>query len=82
MYKQWIVVDETRLGYGGNPQKEVEAWIVGGSEGVFAAWASGNLVYFAHGDDGHWWQVGSGFHHIWIAQIAAAILAAKDEAVK
>ena len=33
----------------------VEAYCVGGDEGVRAYWVQNRCMYTAHGDDGHWW---------------------------
>ena len=33
----------------------VEAYCVGGDEGVRAYWVQDKRLYIAHGDDGHWW---------------------------
>lgn len=48
--------------FGGEPNREpeveeVEAWCVGGDEGVFAVWQhpeEEDWINIAHGDDGHW----------------------------
>lgn len=37
----------------------VEAWCVGGDEGVRAYWVQDSKLYTAHGDDGHWWLDGT-----------------------
>lgn len=54
---------------------EVNAFCVGGKEGVFAVFKMPNndqLIGFASGDDGHWWLTKT--HHInWIGRIAEAI---------
>jgi hypothetical protein len=36
----------------------VEAWCVGGDEGVQAYWVQNEQLYIADGDDGHWWLNG------------------------
>lgn len=43
--------------YNGNEEPflfEVEAWCVGGSEGILAYFVMGDRFYIASGDDGHW----------------------------
>jgi len=34
---------------------EVDAWCVGGEEGILAYFYYENRFCIAHGDDGHWW---------------------------
>ena len=34
---------------------EVEAWCVGGTEGITAYFFIGDMFCEANGDDGHWW---------------------------
>jgi hypothetical protein len=41
---------------------DVEAWCVGGDEGIFAVFphpTRKDSVMYAEGDDGHWWFVGT-----------------------
>lgn len=37
---------------------EVDAWCVGGEEGIIAFFFHGRYLCEAHGDDGHWWLSG------------------------
>lgn len=43
--------------------EEVDAYLVGGTDGVFAIWTSerpdspNDLIHIAAGDDGHWWEL-------------------------
>jgi len=52
-----------------NPESyDVDAWVVGGVDGVFAVYQSPKnplLLEYAQGDDGHWWFAGT-FHRLWI----------------
>jgi len=48
--------------------KKVKAMLVGGKEGVFAAWQEGHLIHMATGDDGHWRELTS-FDKAWITKI-------------
>ena len=36
---------------------EIEAWCVGGIEGILAFFFYGKYFYIAAGDDGHWWII-------------------------
>ena len=36
----------------------VNAYCVGGSEGIQAYWVQDTALYIANGDDGHWWLTG------------------------
>ncbi len=38
-------------------EHHVEAYCVGGPEGVFAAFRKNGRFFIAHGDDGSWWVV-------------------------
>ena len=37
---------------------DVDAYCVGGDEGIQAYWVQDNTLYIANGDDGHWWLIG------------------------
>jgi hypothetical protein len=55
-------------------QIAVNAWCVGGEDGVFALFPdpeNANLFCEAHGDDGHWWIVGR-YSYPWAKQIIEA----------
>lgn len=60
---------------------EVDAFVVGGEDGVFAAYWSpeheGQIDY-AQGDDGHWWFAGR-YHPHWIPEMAEALTKAAKE---
>ena len=60
---------------------EVEAWCVGGSEGIKAFFFIDNMICMADGDDGHWWLVDR-FHMHWIHEIEEAVHAAAEEEKK
>ncbi len=65
--------------------KEVEAYIVGGLEGVFAIYRLENLpsiYYFASGDDGNWWRISNGLHATWLTGVISAITEADKDYVK
>lgn len=61
---------------------EVEAYCVGGDEGVWAIYQSPSnpeLLEYAQGDDGFWWFAGT-MHKWWFPQMAEAIInAVKSE---
>lgn len=57
---------------------EVEAWCVSGEEGIRALFQRGDVIYEAHGDDGHWWVVG-GFNKWWLDKITKMHQAMADE---
>ncbi len=56
----------------------VEAWCVGGDEGVQAYWIQDDTMYTAHGDDGHWW-LDSTIAVGWAKEMAEAIEGAISE---
>lgn len=56
----------------------VEAWCVGGDEGVRAYWVQDDLLYCADGDDGHWWLT-SVIHVHWAVEMCVAIINATKE---
>ena len=51
---------------------DVEAWCVGGDEGIRAFFFLDNRFCTADGDDGHWWLV-STCHKDWFKEIKEAI---------
>lgn len=51
---------------------DVEAYCVGGAEGVHAYFYKGDTLYEAHGDDGHWWLVGV-IHLDWLKEMIDAL---------
>jgi hypothetical protein len=62
-----------------NPVKyEVEAWCVGGDEGMKAFFFVGDMLCMADGDDGHWWLVDTCHKH-WLKEIKEAINAVKED---
>jgi len=60
---------------------EVEAWCVGGEEGIKAFFFVDNMICMADGDDGHWWLVDR-FHMHWIQEISEAVQAIAKEEIK
>ena len=61
---------------------EVEAWLVGGPEGVFAAWTDERgLVHMARGDDGTWFELTT-YHPHWITDMISAMANAMNDAKK
>lgn len=55
--------------------REVEAFVVGGLEGVFAIYiidGEPDIYYFASGDDGNWWRISNGLHGNWLNKIYLA----------
>lgn len=56
----------------------VDAFLVGGPEGVFAAWREGNQIHFATGDDGYWREVAS-YHRNWANDILICIGLAHED---
>ena len=56
---------------------DVEAWCVGGPEGIRAFFLMDDIMYCASGDDGHWWLV-ERMHKDWIPKIKDTI----DEMVR
>lgn len=57
---------------------DVEAWCVGGKEGIKAYFFVDNMICVADGDDGHWRIVGK-FHMHWIHGIEEAVHAIAEE---
>jgi hypothetical protein len=57
---------------------EVEAWCVGGDEGIRALFCQGNTIYEVNGDDGHWWLVGASDKH-WLNETIEMYQAMADE---
>lgn len=62
--------------------EEVEAFLVGGDEGVFAVWGekstncgSGTLIKFAQGDDGNWRGINVVYDLPWLDEIIEALKA-------
>jgi len=51
---------------------EVEAWCVGGEDGIKAFFFLDNMLCMADGDDGDWWLVDS-CHKDWLKEIKEAI---------
>ena len=47
---------------------DVEAWCVGGPEGIRAFFLMDDIMYCASGDNGHWWLV-ERMHKQWIPKI-------------
>ena len=56
----------------------VEAWCVGGDEGIFAYWIDGDTMYYANGDDGHWWLEGIVNKH-WLKEMIECLQAVQKE---
>ncbi len=55
------------------PQRfDVEAWCVGGKEGIRAFFFIDERLYEASGDDGHWWLVDT-FHVNWLGEYKEVI---------
>jgi hypothetical protein len=65
-----------------NPSKvieyNVEAYCVGGDTGIFAYWIDGDRMFYANGDDGHFWLVGVVNKH-WLKEMIEALQAVKDQ---
>ncbi len=59
-------------------QFDVEAWCVGGDEGVQAYWVQDGRMYTAHGDDGHWW-LDSVIAEAWVPEIIETLIACMEE---
>jgi hypothetical protein len=55
----------------------VEAWCVGGKEGVRAYWIQDDRLYQANGDDGHW-ELISVIHIGWTDEIVEALQACQS----
>lgn len=81
MNKETITVHDPVLGKG----RQVEAYLVGGVEGVFAVWVEeregglGPLVCWAGGDDGYWVEDRQ-YSTAWIPDIIEAVTKALDDA--
>jgi hypothetical protein len=56
---------------------EVDAWCVGGEEGIKAYFYMGNLFCTAHGDDGHWWLVGR-MGKQWVKEMKKVVAAIEE----
>jgi len=56
---------------------EVEAWCVGGEEGIRAYFFIKDMFCEANGDDGHWW-LKSVCHKQWVKKIKEAINMVKE----
>ena len=54
----------------------VEAYCVGGSEGILAYFIIDDRLYTAMGDDGHWWLTSVCSTH-WVSEMVEAIKAVK-----
>ena len=50
----------------------VDAWLVGGPEGVFAIWKEGSIICMARGDDGSWEECAQ-YHCWWLPGIIQAL---------
>lgn len=75
------VWDYNNTVHGGRIAKEpvkykVDAWCVGGDEGIRAFFFIDEYFCVAEGDDGHWWII-SVCHVDWLEEIKEAINAAK-----
>lgn len=57
---------------------EVEAWCVGGKEGIKAYFIIDGMLYTASGDDGHWWLVNVCAAR-WLGWIKEAITAIEED---
>lgn len=76
------VWDYDKAFYGGAPHNreaseiptkyEVEAWCVGGEEGILAYFYIDDSLCVAHGDDGHWWFVWR-CHKQWLPRIQKTV---------
>ena len=51
---------------------EPDAKVVGGIDGVRAYWVENEMLYTAHGDDGHWW-LGSVINATWMTAMVSAM---------
>ena len=62
--------------------REVEAFVVGGLDGVFAIYKTDetpNIYFFASGDDGNWWRISNGLHKDWLNEVYLCIAEAMLE---
>lgn len=53
-------------------QYKVDAWCVGGPDGILAYFYLDDKLCTAHGDDGHWWLIGACNKH-WLKEIKKVI---------
>ena len=56
--------------------REVEAFVAGGLDGVFAIYKideEPDVYYFASGDDGYWWRISNGLHKDWLNEVYLCI---------
>jgi len=63
---------------------EVDAWVVGGEDGVFAVYQSlenPKWIEYAQGDDGHWWFAGV-LHEAWVPGMIEAFAKTHKEVVE
>jgi len=51
---------------------DVEAWCIGGPNGIRAFFLMDDIMYCASGDNGHWWLV-ERMHKQWIPKIKQTI---------
>jgi hypothetical protein len=77
MTKALLMIDHSMPRNFDDPEmREVEAFITGGLEGVFAIYRlheHPNIYYFASGDDGNWWRISNGLHVDWLGGIYLSI---------
>ena len=62
--------------------REVEAYVVGGLDGVFAIYRTTiepNVYFFASGDDGNWWRISNGLHYDWLEGVLTVIKEAIED---
>lgn len=57
---------------------DVEAWCVQGETGFLAFFIKDDMLYEAHGDDGHWWLIGR-FHIHWLDEIKKVVSSIEQE---
>ena len=81
----WDYEDNIHGGHASKDYKpvkyEVEAWCVGGDEGVKAYFFVDNRICVANGDDRGWWLVDR-FHMHWIHEIEEAVHAIAGEEIR
>ena len=77
MTKTLIMVEHSiPRNFDDHEMREVEAYVVGGLEGVFAIYrvsTEPNIYYFASGDDGNWWRISNGLHFDWLEGVLTVI---------
>ncbi len=77
MTKTLLMIDQSMPRTFDDPEiREVEAYVVGGLEGVFAIYRldeAPNIYYFASGDDGNWWRISNGLHFDWLEGVLTVI---------